>query len=194
MESTKKEPQATVGSKLERNPNCPICPNPTASTVIETPAPMKKGGSFRRRRTYECSIHPAHRFTTDETLSLGSPMLVKKGNGSIQFFDYGSLVGGLVAAATPAEEASTVDRIAAKVTHDARKLAQARLKQEERNSDLPNLPVTSSEELGGLVLKALRDHEHFAMWIRFTLIHKKVGEGKSIGGILEQLKQEWHKL
>ena len=171
------------------NPPCPWCFNPAA--IADSPAPAKKGGAFRRRRTYTCTEDPNHTFYTDEAYAVGSPMLVKKSDGRHMPFEYDRLREGLAGAATPAERASKVEKIARKVATEAEKAAKKEREKEKSRGIISAMPLISTEKLGQLVLDTLKEEEAFGMWIRFALIHKKLGEQKSMKEILKGVQREW---
>lgn len=179
--NTDKTPDESNGRS--RSPNCPFC---GASAIAENePGPMKnngQSGAYRRRRTYACNGTESHKFTTDESLSFGMPMLVKKKDGRLESFDYSRLLTALNSAATPHQSGKEIDKLARKVTDAAYQKAEI-LRQGK---------VVNSNLVGELVLDTLKLEDRVAMWIRFSLIfHGFDRPGVHMKVVLDKLRIEW---
>ena len=130
---------------------CPMCDHPD-SKVIDSRA-SDDGSSVRRRR--ECTAC-AYRFTTYERRE--EPVLnIHKKDGSVEPFDRAKLLRGLFTATAkrniPAER---LEALIDDVEYDVRNTYR---------SDV------TSQTLGDMVLKHLRDLDHVA-YIRFASVYK----------------------
>jgi len=145
--------------------HCPVCAH-TASRVLESRS-AEAGKSVRRRR--EC-LECSNRFTTYERIEF-VPMRVIKRDGERESFDSSKLMRGIVRACektnvTPKQQEAIVSNIEAEI-------------QQQSQREI------SSDELGALVLKHLRELSEVA-YIRFASVY---GQFQSIRDFVETLNE-----
>jgi transcriptional regulator NrdR family protein len=168
-----------------RNPLCPFCGS--TCTAVNEPHRLKnngQNGAFRRRRKYECGGVDTHKFTTDEAISFGRPMMVRKKDESFDYFDFSKLLLSLQHASTPNYSAAKAEKLAQKVTRAAYKKA----------APLEQGRVVDTQVIGQLALDTLKEQDERAMWIRFALIFYSLDKpAVAMPEVFGRLKREWDK-
>jgi len=146
---------------------CPYCQHHN-SRVLESRS-SEGGQSIRRRR--EC-LECKHRFTTYERVEF-VPITVIKQDGKRESFDQSKLLRGMVRACE--KTGITLQRLE-RIVEEIEAQLQQRAKRE-----------TTSEEIGKLVLKYLRQENEVA-YIRFASVYRSFADIESFESALKELK------
>ena len=145
---------------------CPYCEH-TENKVIDS-RHSEDGASIRRRR--ECCFC-GRRFTTYEVRE-DQPLMVLKKDGSLQAFDRGKILAGLIRAC---EKRPVPYSALERIVEQVEQTLQNRLDDK----------VTRSSEIGEMVLEQLRKTDEVA-YIRFASVYRQF---KDIDSFLQELSQ-----